>query len=64
MAAAAIPGSVLTSRAPIAAEAVIGRRPDLRNREGAWESEGGARISDIGSLAKLPVGPLSAGAWW
>ncbi len=64
MAAAAVPGSVLTSRALIAAEAVIGRRPDLRNREDAWESEGGARASDIGSLARLPVGPLSAGAWW
>ncbi|MER5759836.1 DUF5994 family protein [Streptomyces sp. NPDC002082] len=64
MAAAAVPGSVLTPRALIAAEAVIGRRPDLRNREDAWESEGGARASDIGSLARLPVGPLSAGAWW
>ncbi|MFD6885322.1 DUF5994 family protein [Streptomyces sp. NPDC059957] len=64
MAAAAVPGSVLTSRALIAAEAVIGRIPDLRNREDAWESEGGARASDIGSLARLPVGPLSAGAWW
>ncbi|MER5730816.1 DUF5994 family protein [Streptomyces sp. NPDC002138] len=64
MASAAVPGSVLTARALIAAEAVIGRRPDLRNREDAWESEGGARISDIGSLARLPVGPLSAGAWW
>ncbi|MFZ3492980.1 DUF5994 family protein [Streptomyces sp. 5.8] len=64
MAAAAVPGSVLTCRALIAAEGVIGRRPDLRNREDAWESEGGARASDIGSLARLPVGPLSAGAWW
>ncbi|MFE9560110.1 DUF5994 family protein [Streptomyces sp. NPDC006487] len=64
MAAAAVPGSVLTARALIAAEAVIGRRPDLRSREDAWESEGGARASDIGSLARLPVGPLSAGAWW
>ncbi|WP_327251453.1 DUF5994 family protein [Streptomyces sp. NBC_01244] len=64
MAAAAVPGSVLTARALIAAEAVIGRIPDLRNREDAWEGEGGARASDIGSLARLPVGPLSAGAWW
>ncbi|MCX4631309.1 DUF5994 family protein [Streptomyces sp. NBC_01443] len=64
MAAAAVPGSVLTARALIAAETVIGRRPDLRNREDAWESEGGARRSDIGSLARQPVGPLSAGAWW
>ena len=64
MAAAAVPGSVLTARALIAAEAVIGRRPDLRSREDVWESEGGARISDIGSLAGQPVGPLSAGTWW
>ncbi|WP_328296899.1 DUF5994 family protein [Streptomyces sp. NBC_00435] len=64
MAAAAVPGSVLTARALIAAEAVIGRRPELRNREDAWESEGGARASDIGSLARHPVGPLSVGAWW
>lgn len=64
MAAASVPGSALTAGALIAAEAVIGRSPDLRNREDAWESEGGARISDIGSLAKIPVGPLSAGAWW
>ncbi|WP_330328924.1 DUF5994 family protein [Streptomyces sp. NBC_00536] len=64
MAAAALPGSILTARELIAAEAVIGRKPDLRNREDAWESEGGARISDIGSLARQPVGPLSAGAWW
>ncbi|MFJ1868723.1 DUF5994 family protein [Streptomyces sp. NPDC088097] len=64
MAAAAVPGSILTAAALIAAEAVIGSRPDLRIREDAWESEGGARTSDIGALARLPVGPLSAGARW
>ncbi|WP_405496520.1 DUF5994 family protein [Streptomyces sp. NBC_00096] len=64
LAAASVPGSVLTAGALIAAEAVIGRLPELRNREDAWESEGGAHTSDIGSLARLPVGPLSVGAWW
>ncbi|MFI5867506.1 DUF5994 family protein [Streptomyces sp. NPDC051546] len=64
MAAASVPGSVLTAGALIAAEAVIGRRPDVRNREDAWESEGGACMYPTGSPARQPVGPLSAGAWW
>ncbi|WP_051837411.1 DUF5994 family protein [Streptomyces sp. NRRL F-2580] len=64
MAAASVPGSVLTAGALIAAEAVIGRRPDVRSREDAWEDEGGAGMSPIGSPARQPVGPLSAGAWW
>ncbi|CAM5645665.1 hypothetical protein SAVIM338S_06386 [Streptomyces avidinii] len=64
MAAAAVSGSVLTAGALIAAEAVIGRRPDVRNREDAWESEGGACMSPMGSPARHRVGPLSAGAWW
>ncbi|MEU9161397.1 DUF5994 family protein [Streptomyces sp. NPDC048424] len=64
MAAAAVPGSVLTARALIAAEGVIGRMPDLRDREEAWESEGGACMSTVGFPARQPIGPLSAGAWW
>ncbi|MCY0963174.1 DUF5994 family protein [Streptomyces sp. H27-H5] len=64
MAAASVPGSVLTAGALIAAETVIGRRPDVRKREDAWESEGGACMSPMGFPARQPVGPLSAGAWW
>lgn len=66
MAAASVPGSILTARALIAAEAVIGRRPDVRSREEAWESEGGACVSPspLGFPARQSIGPLSAGAWW
>lgn len=63
MAAASVPGSILTARALIMAEAVIGRRPDVRNREEAWESEGGACMSPLGFPARQPVGPPAAGAW-
>ncbi|CAM5371241.1 hypothetical protein SALBM135S_08574 [Streptomyces alboniger] len=50
MAAAAVPGSVLTAGALMADEAVIGRgiRDTLR-REAGWESEGGACMSPMGS---------------
>ncbi|MCY0939814.1 DUF5994 family protein [Streptomyces antarcticus] len=64
MAAAAVPGSVLTAHALIAAEAVIARSPELRIREDAWENDGGACMSPIGLPARQPVGPLAAGTWW
>ncbi|MFI1172340.1 DUF5994 family protein [Streptomyces melanogenes] len=71
MSAAAIPGSVLTAGALMAAEAVIGRireapggdtphpGPDARRREDAWESEGGACMSPYGH----PIGGSSAHVW-
>ncbi|AKL69693.1 hypothetical protein M444_02380 [Streptomyces sp. Mg1] len=49
MAAAAIPGSVLTAGALMADEAAIGRGlRDTRNREDTWESEGGSRTAPSG----------------
>ncbi|MFD3806566.1 DUF5994 family protein [Streptomyces sp. NPDC058611] len=63
LAAAAVPGSVLSARALIAAEAVIGRRPELRIREDAWENDGGACMSPIGLPAGQPVGPLAVGTF-
>ncbi|MFJ4692398.1 DUF5994 family protein [Streptomyces sp. NPDC088766] len=50
MAAATIPGSVLTAGALMADEAVIGRGiGDALRREAGWESEGGACMSPFGS---------------
>lgn len=55
MTAAAVPGSVLTAGALMAAEAVIGRGRDLRRRATEdWETEGGACMSPVGS----PMSPL------
>ncbi|MFB7467715.1 DUF5994 family protein [Streptomyces sp. NPDC056224] len=46
MAAAAIPGSVLTAGALMADEAAIGRGlRDTRSREDTWEGEGGSRMA-------------------
>lgn len=54
MAAAAIPGSVLTAGALMANEAVIGRGiRDTGRREATWESEGGACMAPFGE----PMGP-------
>ncbi|MEU8652554.1 DUF5994 family protein [Streptomyces sp. NPDC048737] len=51
MAAAAIPGSVLTAGVLMADEAVIGRGiRDALRREAGWESEGGACMSPFGGL--------------
>ncbi|POX43375.1 hypothetical protein C3486_00105 [Streptomyces sp. Ru73] len=53
MAAAAIPGSVLTAGVLLADEAVIGQGiRDARRREATWESEGGACMSPVG----IPMG--------
>lgn len=64
MAAAAIPGSVLTAGALMADEAAIGRgiRDTLR-REAGWESEGGACMSPFGSLAGRRALPLPGDTW-
>ncbi|MEU2263664.1 DUF5994 family protein [Streptomyces sp. NPDC019645] len=49
MAAAAVPGSVLTAGALLADEATIGRGiRDAGRREADWESEGGACMSPFG----------------
>jgi hypothetical protein len=64
MAAAAIPGSVLTAGALMADEAVIGRgiRDTLR-REATWESEGGACMSPFGSPRDKRALPLPGNTW-
>ncbi|MFD3440648.1 DUF5994 family protein [Streptomyces sp. NPDC058685] len=67
MAAAAIPGSVLTAGALMAAEtATAGDIREAQRRDDAWESEGGTCMSPMGfpPPAREPVGPLAAGAWW
>ncbi|WP_406186357.1 DUF5994 family protein [Streptomyces sp. NBC_01006] len=57
MAAAAIPGSVLTAGALMADEAAIGRGlRDTRNREDTWESEGGSRTAPSGRRDLSPSG--------
>lgn len=56
MAAATIPGSVLKAGALMADEAAIGRSMrDSRNREHAWEDEGGACMSPYGRPIGLRV---------
>ncbi|MET9730463.1 DUF5994 family protein [Streptomyces sp. NPDC006458] len=63
MAAAAIPGSVLTAGALMADEVVIGRDlGDALRREASWESEGGACMSPFGSPMGHSVLPLP-GTW-
>ncbi|MFD6466498.1 DUF5994 family protein [Streptomyces goshikiensis] len=57
MAAAAIPGSVLTAGVLMANEAAIGRGVrDARRREATWESEGGACMSPFGNLSQPASG--------
>ncbi|MFI5615950.1 DUF5994 family protein [Streptomyces sp. NPDC051567] len=64
MAAAAIPGSVLTARALMAAEAVIGRGiRNARTREDDWESEGGACMSPFGGPVGRRSRPAPGGTW-
>ncbi|MEW5533096.1 DUF5994 family protein [Streptomyces virginiae] len=64
MAAAAIPGSVLTAGVLMANETVIGRGVrDSRSREAAWEDEGGACMSTFGEPFGRSALPLSANGW-
>ncbi|MFK0046921.1 DUF5994 family protein [Streptomyces sp. NPDC090741] len=64
MAAAAIPGSVLTAGVLMANETVIGRGiRDARRREATWESEGGACMSPFGSPMGRSALPLPANGW-
>ncbi len=64
MAAAAIPGSVLTAGVLMANEAVIGRGiRDARRREAAWEGEGGACMSPFGNPMGRSALPLPANGW-
>ncbi|MFJ3234250.1 DUF5994 family protein [Streptomyces sp. NPDC086787] len=59
MAAAAIPGSILTADALMADEAVIERRiRDTLRREAAWENDGGACMSPFGTPMGRPAHPL------
>ncbi|MFD9339141.1 DUF5994 family protein [Streptomyces sp. NPDC060028] len=64
MAAAAIPGSVLTAGVLMANETVIGRGiQDAGRREATWESEGGACMSPFGNRMdrKAVPSPSSSG---
>ncbi|MEV8530718.1 DUF5994 family protein [Streptomyces sp. NPDC051211] len=64
MAAAAVPGSVLTAGTLLANEAVIGR--DIRNarsREDTWETEGGACMSPFGHLIGRRALPVPGNTW-
>ncbi|WP_405705629.1 DUF5994 family protein [Streptomyces sp. NBC_00069] len=64
MAAAAIPGSVLTAGVLIANETVIGRGiRDARRREATWESEGGACMSPFGNPMGRSALPLPGNGW-
>ncbi|MFD9268546.1 DUF5994 family protein [Streptomyces goshikiensis] len=59
MAAAAIPGSVLTAGVLMANEAVIGRgMRDVQRQEIGWENEGGACMSPYGSPTDRRAHPL------
>ncbi|MGW6407267.1 DUF5994 family protein [Streptomyces vinaceus] len=61
MAAAAVPGSVLTAGVLMANEAVIGRGiRDAGRREATWEGEGGACVSPFGAPMGRSALPLSA----
>ncbi|OKK21842.1 hypothetical protein AMK16_00765 [Streptomyces sp. CB00455] len=64
MAAAALPGSVLTAGVLLANEAAIGRGiADARRREAAWEEEGGAWVSPFGDpMGRSPLA-LPANTW-
>ncbi|MDJ0380432.1 DUF5994 family protein [Streptomyces sp. G-G2] len=58
MAAAAIPGSILTAGVLMANEAAIGRAPrESRSREESWETEGGACMSPYGQPTERPIMP-------
>ncbi|MGP3687096.1 DUF5994 family protein [Streptomyces sp. IBSNAI002] len=64
MAAAAIPGSVLTSSVLMANEAAIGRSiRDARRREDTWEGEGGACMSAFGNPIGRSALPLPGIGW-
>ncbi|MEU9231153.1 DUF5994 family protein [Streptomyces subrutilus] len=64
MAAATIPGSVLTSGALMANEAAIGRDiRDARRRPDTWEGEGGACTSAFGNLPDRSTLPLPGNGW-
>ncbi|MEV6012899.1 DUF5994 family protein [Streptomyces sp. NPDC051976] len=64
MAAASLPGSVLTAGVLMADEAVIGRGIlEALRREGTWESEGGACMSPFGSPIGSRALRVPGGAW-
>ncbi|WP_330297277.1 DUF5994 family protein [Streptomyces sp. NBC_00503] len=64
MAAAAIPGSVLTASVLMANEAAIGRGiRDALRQESGWESEGGACMSPFGSPMDRRDLPLPGNGW-
>ncbi|MDX3534823.1 DUF5994 family protein [Streptomyces sp. MB09-01] len=64
MAAAAIPGSVLTAGVLMANETVIGRGiGDARRREATWEGEGGACSSPFGDPTGRTALPLPGNGW-
>ncbi|WP_405437933.1 DUF5994 family protein [Streptomyces avidinii] len=59
MAAAAIPGSVLTAGVLMANEAAIGRGTrDAQRQEAGWEDEGGACMSPFGNSMSRTALPL------
>ncbi|MFE1830387.1 DUF5994 family protein [Streptomyces yangpuensis] len=64
MAAAAVPGSVLTAGVLMANEAVIGRGVrDAQRQETGWESEGGACMSPYGRPMDRRALPLPGSTW-
>ncbi|MCX5377384.1 DUF5994 family protein [Streptomyces sp. NBC_00091] len=64
MAAAAIPGSVLTAGVLMANEAAIGRGlRDAQRQEAGWESEGGAFMSPLGNPMDRSTLPLPGNGW-
>ncbi|MEU5538402.1 DUF5994 family protein [Streptomyces sp. NPDC020362] len=64
MAAAAIPGSVLTAGVLMADEVVIGRGiRDALRREDSWQSEGGACMSPFGGPMDRRAVPLPGNTW-
>ncbi|MFF4578130.1 DUF5994 family protein [Streptomyces sp. NPDC001389] len=64
LAAAAIPGSVLTAGALMANETAIERGTrDVARREATWEGEGGACMSPFGDAMGRSSQPLSASGW-
>ncbi|MEU6759208.1 DUF5994 family protein [Streptomyces sp. NPDC046685] len=64
MAAATIPGSVLTSGALMTNETAIGRDiRDTRRRQDTWEGEGGACTSPSGDLPDRSTLPPPGNGW-
>lgn len=64
MAAAAIPGSVLTAGVLMANEAAIGRGiRDTQRQEAGWEGEGGACMSPFGNPIDRRTLPLPGNGW-